>query len=384
MRRHIPLILLVVCVGVLIFGILRLFTLRFEVGDVYPSYSSLRSDPLGSMALYESLAQIPGVSTQRNLSTSHAMPTGAGSTYFLLAVPMSALGEMPAASLDALDRFVAEGGRLVITLLPDVADGRTPPATSQDSARQNRRVEMASTRDRWGVDSRVVDLDRNPDSIAQAATVINAATLPVPESLEWHSGIVFGSLSESWMPIYSRGSDPVLIERSFGNGTIVLASDSYFVSNEAMLNDRHADLLSWIVGSPRSVVFDEAHFGIVEEPGVATLIRRYRLHGVVAGLILLAALFVWKSAYSLTPHTEEAKEQHIKGKDAAAGFDNLLRRSIPGDQLLSTCFTEWRKSVSNSGTYSAQRIDQAEAALNHRDPVEAYQTIYRILQKKTK
>ena len=32
------------------FGVLRLFRLRFETGDVYPPYSSLRSDPLGAKA----------------------------------------------------------------------------------------------------------------------------------------------------------------------------------------------------------------------------------------------------------------------------------------------------------------------------------------------
>jgi hypothetical protein len=40
----------------------ELFELRFERGDVYPAYSSLRADPLGAMAFYESLEKIPGLS----------------------------------------------------------------------------------------------------------------------------------------------------------------------------------------------------------------------------------------------------------------------------------------------------------------------------------
>ena len=34
--------------------------LRFESGDVYPVYSSLRSDPLGTRAFYDSLEDLEG------------------------------------------------------------------------------------------------------------------------------------------------------------------------------------------------------------------------------------------------------------------------------------------------------------------------------------
>ena len=36
-------------------GLIQLFLLRFKAGDVYPAYSSLRSDPLGTQVLFESL-----------------------------------------------------------------------------------------------------------------------------------------------------------------------------------------------------------------------------------------------------------------------------------------------------------------------------------------
>ena len=47
-------------------GVAHLFALRFESGDVYPAYSSLRSDPLGTKALYESLENIASLSVSRN------------------------------------------------------------------------------------------------------------------------------------------------------------------------------------------------------------------------------------------------------------------------------------------------------------------------------
>ena len=39
-------------------GVIRLFQLRFEAGDVYPPYSSYRADPLGTRALYQSLENL--------------------------------------------------------------------------------------------------------------------------------------------------------------------------------------------------------------------------------------------------------------------------------------------------------------------------------------
>ena len=60
MKRYFPIVILLGCAAAFAFGIFRLFEFRFEAGDVYPPYSSLRSDPLGAMALYESLEKIPG------------------------------------------------------------------------------------------------------------------------------------------------------------------------------------------------------------------------------------------------------------------------------------------------------------------------------------
>ena len=74
MKRYFPLILLLGCASAFTFGLVRLFQLRFEVGDVYPAYSSLRSDPLGTMAFYESLGRVPGISARRDFSTQNRLP----------------------------------------------------------------------------------------------------------------------------------------------------------------------------------------------------------------------------------------------------------------------------------------------------------------------
>jgi len=168
----------------------------------------------------------------------------------------------------------------------------------------------------------------------------------------------------------------------------VLASDSYFVSNEAMAKDRHADLLAWMIGANRTIYFDESHFGIVQSSGIATLMRQYHLEGLAAALALLAGLLIWRNSTSLVPPLIDEKEEHVvAGKDSASGFVNLLRRSIAPNAVLALCFAEWKKTGARSGTASARRIQQAEAVLaaensvpgRQRDPVTAYRKISEIL-----
>jgi hypothetical protein len=158
-----------------------------------------------------------------------------------------------------------------------------------------------------------------------------------------------------------------------------------------MLKERHADLLAWVIGPSSRIVFDEAHLGIVEEPGVAMLVRKYRLHGLVAGLLLLAGLFIWKSAARFAPDAAEEKpEEYVTGKDSAAGFVNLLRRHIASRDVLDVCLAEWRKSIAG-GKHPAARLARAQEVISaenalppaQRHPVRTYQAICRALKDGT-
>jgi hypothetical protein len=151
-----------------------------------------------------------------------------------------------------------------------------------------------------------------------------------------------------------------------------------------MLKDRHADFLAWLVGPVGNIFFDESHFGIVEEPGIATLIRKYRLYGMAVGLMLLAALFIWKNSVSFVPLESEAVElPYVAGRDAATGFVNLLRRNIPPRDILKVCFTEWTRSLQQTGIHSLSRVDAAQTVFEaesarpvlERNSVRAYRDI---------
>ena len=66
-------VLLVLLLIAFLLGVGHLFVLRFQTGDVYPAYSSLRSDPLGTRVLYESLENLGDITLQRNYRLLHSL-----------------------------------------------------------------------------------------------------------------------------------------------------------------------------------------------------------------------------------------------------------------------------------------------------------------------
>ena len=57
-------------------GVIYLLSLQFESGEVYPEYSSLRADPLGSKLLFDTLARVPGVAVSRNFTALSELAPG--------------------------------------------------------------------------------------------------------------------------------------------------------------------------------------------------------------------------------------------------------------------------------------------------------------------
>src|SRR4051812_11956010 len=65
-RRHYSVLLALFLTVTFVWGILYLFNMQFAEGDVYPEYSSLRTDPRGARLLFDSLARLPGMTLVRS------------------------------------------------------------------------------------------------------------------------------------------------------------------------------------------------------------------------------------------------------------------------------------------------------------------------------
>jgi hypothetical protein len=149
---------------------------------------------------------------------------------------------------------------------------------------------------------------------------------------------------------------------------------------------RHTALLAWLAGSNPRLIFDETHLGVESTPGIAMLARRYGLHGLFASLLLLALLFIWKNAAGFVPAYPDdgATSEIVSGKDSAAGFVNLLRRSIAPRELLALCFAEWQKTHTRRRNDPGGKLARMAAVVETQTdtPVDAYRELSRIASEK--
>jgi hypothetical protein len=381
---------LLIVIALFIYGAIHLLILRFEKGDVYPPYSSYRSDPLGTKAFYEALGLLRGVETMRQVEPLQERSGLPETTLFLFGARTLRFPAMQEATLKALEEGVLGGGRIVISFVPTHAEPGPPskekkreecPQDEADKEKDEEErllgMEIVNLTKRWGVKA---ELSAKGDGEAS----LSIPEKELPSSLPWHSTLVFVSLDPAWRILYTRAEKPVLIERSYGKGSIVLSSDSFFLSNEAMKKERYPQLLSWFCGPHRKIVFDETHLGVSKSPGIATLLRKYGLAPFFISLIVLALLAIWKQATRLVPvYEEEEKATVDAGKDAFTGFTNLLRRNLPPDHLLSACLEEWKRSFTHGKQDFSSRLPQIQEIIaadraqpkKNRNPVEAYRKI---------
>ena len=409
------------------YGVARLFVLRYERGDVYPPYSSLRADPLGVKGIYDALDRLPGVDATRNFRALPKLKPAAPVT--LVYAGVTPYAEWESRELSVFDALVHDGTRAIFTFMPFAnaplpeqmkraqavareqkekarAEKKKPRGkklgakhakeeakktgdekADEEETDPNPPVSFGEVAKRWGFDFDYLPPDKEKKTDRSAVLADGKAKLE-PE-ISWHTALCFKDLKPEWRVLYRCAEKPVVIERRFGRGSIVLAADSFFLSNEAMRAERLSKLLAWTFDGPPALVFDEEHHGVRDDPGIATLARKYRLHGVVAGILLLALLFVWKNAVRFIPaYADDLGDGDVvAGKESAEGFVNLLRRTIKPSEILPVCIAEWRKSAAHRAAEQAQveelfAQEQARPA-KHRNPVSTYQAIAQSLGRKT-
>lgn len=428
-------------------GLVELFVLRYEVGDSYPPYSSLRADPLGTKALATALDELPDVEVRRNFKPLPKLRTNGPVTLVYAGVTHRAFwgGD----ELQAFNGLVLTGSRAVFTFYPietlpssaqerlstreerekkqkkedtrqqskdakDKKDGKSEkkddkagkdaPADEKKkdtekekkTGKKSTKTDEADDKDaivsfsevaaRWGFSFGYLPEEKGKAYDRHAALIEPGGQLE--PDISWHSALYFRDLKPQWKVLYMCGTMPVVIERKYGSGSIVLVADSFLVSNEALRGERQPKLLSRIFSGPPTIIFDEDHNDLHENPGVASLARKYHLSGLIAGLVLLAAVFVWKNMVRFIPAYESsnAVDNVVVGKESGEGFVNLLRRSIRPSAIFATCLAEWRKTFTGRARDRAlveEICAQEETRVpRDRNPVETYRAISRAIARK--
>lgn len=430
MRPRLRLIIIGIIAALFVVGIVQLFMLRFKAGDIYPPYSSLRSDPLGTKVFYASLQRFNDLQVQRNFARLSTLPTGNGATLFFLGSELGRLTHASESFFKQMDLWVATGGRLVISLRPPAkkkvrkkssktpsqqdSESKPPDEDQKQAAEdndaktdENRSTEekpsaenenekrkkksksgFTSLKEQWGV---TIGIEPTDPAHNQGVTAVPSVEMPF-DNVDWHSGFKVLAMTSNWQPILSVGDQPVMIERRLRRGSIVLATDSFFFSNEALSGTRNTPLLTWLLGGRSKIIFDERHLGVVHSPGLAKLVRHYRFHWFAASALLLMALFIWKNARPFIPARGQDHEQsfdYASDKDSYQGLISLLRRNLPAGRILSVCIAEWKKTIETNRSIPESNIKAVDTSRKNwdqtggadQDPVSAYRRLSKIVME---
>jgi hypothetical protein len=388
--KLLSLLSLLMVAALFFYGTTKLLILRFQKGDVYPPYSSFRSDPLGTKAFYEGLSLLPGVETVRNVDPIRKASGLSGTTLFLFGLQESHFSAMQQESAKAIDEAALAGARIVISFVPTHAK---PAPLSKEKEKQE--VPQKDTNEENDEEQELygkeyIDLNKHWGmEVELSAEEASEANLSAPEnslppSPTWHSTLFFKPQDDAWHTIYARAGEPVLIERSYGKGSIILSSDSFFLSNEAMKSNRYPHLLSWLCGPHKKIIFDETHLGVSKSPGIVTLLRKYGLAPFLISLLMLAILAIWKQSVRFVPAYEEDEQAIVDpGKDSSTGLTNLLHRNISLNDILPACLEEWKRSFTHGKQDLSALLPRIQEIIaedrarlrKNRNPVQAYRKI---------
>jgi len=381
-----------VLVGVLLLllgGLVQLFRERFATGDVYPAYSSLRGDPLGTRVFFESL-EAAGIEVVRNFRDPAHVSPGEG-TYFLCGLRWAQITGSDTADVEALLDATRAGGRLVLGFAPQVAEDEVlagvraalEEETRRGGSRRRDRAVRALHRE-FGIDARW--LQSKDDGVL---TAVRTGDDDLPGTLPWRNALAFEPEGTAWRQVYAVDRYGAILERSYGRGSIVLVGDAYLLSNEGMARDRQSALLAWLLGANRRAVFDETHLGVLENSGIAALARRYGLAHTGLALIAVAVLYIWKNTSSLVPPAARGADadEPMAGRDASSGLVNLLRRTLPPGELPAACVAEYKHAAPwRRLAPEVQRALEAVALSargDRRRVAEAMRAAHELLKRKT-
>jgi hypothetical protein len=393
-----------------LYGFLELMITRYESGHAHPPYSSFALTPQGTHALAGALARLPELDVEKSRTPLRMLKPDAEATLLVVGVSPQFVTR---ADLEPLEDFAAAGGRVVLAFSSrmkleseDLRDSWVEDEEEEESGEEEGEGEveaptsleekMAALSEMpftpeekvWGL---VLDTDESEPEIGKARRNIGVAPKTLPDELSWYAGLYLEPEAETWTVLYQRAGNAVLAERAWEEGSIVVASDSFFLSNEALRADPAPALLAHLVGDKARVIFDEAHLGLAKEPTVVDLIYRFRLEGFLIALVLAGLFYMWYSSVGPAPMREldtTTLSRAAGRRPMRQGMVNLLERSVPRGELLRRCYDEWLHAQYMRGGWKARhgaQIDRLVSAVKgggEKDIVKTYEAIRTTLKEK--
>jgi len=430
--KPIKYLFILILLGIFFIGMTRLFVLRFESGDVYPPYSSLRADPMGSKILYEVLKSFESLSVSRNYLPASKTPVDKETLLLSLGEYPGGVKYLPRSQFSDVENLARAGADVFIAFKPvtqtshfwehneesgDDEQSETEPATESPGAEtaddpesetddktkekeEELRKHYVSMKEHWGLAFKYAEASGRhegevPVGPGMADKHRDAGYPDLPQNLAGITLSHFEVNDEAWKILYTVGEHIVMVERVFGEGRIIMSADTYFFSNESLWRDWSTPFLYWLIKGKSKILFDEYHFGLMESEGLMDLVNKYQLLPVLLSAFLVALLFIIRNATSLIPPQKIQGSVHQKNAVAStrgyfAGLTSLLRRHIVSNKILWVCFDEWIRSVTH-GHLKVYNLTKAKKEKIHElisctsvkkvDTVTAYKAIVETINR---
>ncbi|HBC86141.1 MAG TPA: hypothetical protein DCZ94_04215 [Lentisphaeria bacterium] len=382
-----------ILLALFLYSAFEIFSLRFSKGDVYPDYSTLNSDPKGCKALFEGLSEINGVGVSRLMTGSGEIAVEDETVLFKIGAPAYSVK----GNSDLYD-FVFKGGRAVVFFHPDSFEaGAVSPRVKSKTGKK-------------AIDAELPDgkASRNMKKWIRewAFTLRRSRTMPLPgqkavpepgymekysfTGFPMYSASYFEVADPGWLTVYSSKGKPVVIERRLGSGTVVLSCVPYPLSNEALRKDFSPELICWLVGEKKKVLFDEGVHGMREEKNLVWLLKKYRLEVLGANLLLVIILLLWRNMYSVALREVAGSDGGWSpvnpGCSSSSGLGNLLQKAVPKKDIVKACYDEWLRIIRyhNVNREKKKEIDaiMEKGRSSAVKAVETYNEINTVIMKK--
>ncbi|MBU1195551.1 MAG: hypothetical protein KKE62_18325 [Proteobacteria bacterium] len=371
-------------------SMINLFLLRFKSGDIYPAYSSFNSDPMGTKALFDSLVSLKGPDIARSFIPSEQIKNAKDTCIIIAGLRSGQRLFISQKEYENIERLTHEGCRLIIALTPVVdrqskslsqkSDAQTPESPKHaESRKETPKKEIPKKETGEPEDLQQVDLFeklgitvRRTHFKEKGLLASPSTDLNTPHSFcatPWQQAFWFESGSSFWKTIYAINSEePVIIEKKklSGSGSLVLLADSYIFSNESLKANSNSELLIWLMGDKKRILFDEYHLGVQKNPGISTLFKKYRLYGPAGLFFIFIILVLWRqSSVLIAPDEHEelsalnhSKNKTVQIKDHMSGLTSLLKQHIPKKQLIPQCIEAWKNAFVMDNQASQKYAEQ--------------------------
>ncbi|MFZ1983711.1 MAG: hypothetical protein WAU91_04810, partial [Desulfatitalea sp.] len=245
------------CAIVFAVGLTWLFWLRFQAGDLYPAYSSLRGDPLGTQVFFESLQKVDAGGAQRNFRPLDQVAMSAATTLLVCGVTDWDRFLDDEAWPRLLDKISTQGGRLVVAFKPSKKaagarrDAKADAAEEEGDADESEATEEADeapaeetpytpaaddnvsapAEDAVEKDALEKEETKWPGLLEHLGLALESSedeeyddfalrsfdmTGSLPEMIPWRSPLYFDLHDPAWEVIYWWQDEPAVVQRAWG------------------------------------------------------------------------------------------------------------------------------------------------------------------------